>query len=58
MVFMGLNNNCVDYKITNFALIRIIIQSAIHGYCYIGKFIYIYYQNNDISVSSQIGQFF
>ena len=56
--FMVFNNNYVFYKLTNFALIRIITQSATNGQCYIGMFIYIYYQNNYISVSSQIGQFF
>ena len=31
VLVMVLNNNYVDYKLTYFALIRIIIQSAIHG---------------------------
>ena len=31
VLVMVLNNNYVDYKLTNFALIRVIIQIAIHG---------------------------
>ena len=32
VLVMVLNNNYVDYKLTNFALIRVIIQIAMHRF--------------------------